>query len=109
MRKRRGRGSSNGLARSTKAGAEGLSRRFFNAVMGLGFAAALSGFAGVALAYLRPLRGATGAEFLYAAQGKVTGTQIRESEAVVGRSHLGKIKALTAIYLVAGLAKECAT
>jgi cytochrome b6-f complex iron-sulfur subunit len=68
------------------------SRRFFNAVMGLGFLSTLGGFAGTALAYLWPVPNAGAqSEFLSTARGKVSGDQLGENEAVVGRSLLGKV------------------
>lgn len=69
-----------------------LSRRFFNAVMGLGFLGTLGGFAGTALAYMWPMRSAVAAsEFLSTAQGQVAGDQLGENEGVVGRSRVGKV------------------
>ena len=53
---------------------EPLSRRFFNALMGLGFVGTLCGFAGTALAYLWPMPDAVvTSEFLSTTRGKVTG------------------------------------
>ena len=71
---------------------EPLSRRIFNALMGLGFVGTLSGFAGAALAYLWPMPDAAAtSEFLVTARGKIVGDQLGENEGVVGRSPVGKV------------------
>ncbi len=73
------------------AESEPFSRRFFNALMGLGFVGTLCGFAGTALAYLWPMPDAATSEFLSTTRGKVTGAELGENEGVVGRSPMGKV------------------
>lgn len=74
------------------AESEPFSRRFFNALMGLGFVGTLFGFAGTALAYLWPMPDAAAtSEFLSTTRGKVTGAELGENEGVVGRSPMGKV------------------
>ena len=84
------------------------SRRFFNAVMGMGFVGALSGFASAALAYMWPVKGAGAAsEFLTTAQGKVGAGQLGENEGVVGRSPLGKVLVVRKDGQLHGLQATC--
>ena len=63
------------------AESEPFSRRFFNAMMGLGFVGTLGGLAGTALAYLWPMPDAvTTSEFLSTTRGKVAGAELGENE-----------------------------
>ena len=62
------------------AEANSVSRRFFNAVTGLGFLSSLGGFAGMALAYLWPVSDAGAqSEFLTTTRGQVAGDQLGEN------------------------------
>ena len=90
------------------AEAKSLSRRFFNAIMGLGFLGTLGGFAGTALAYLWPVEGAAStSKFLRTAQGPVMGAELGENEAVVGRSRLGKVLVVRKDGALHGLQATC--
>ena len=72
--------------------ADSVTRRFFTAVVGLGFLSMLGGFVGTALAYLWPVQSAgASSEFLSTARGRVAGAELGENEAVVGRGLRGVV------------------
>ena len=88
--------------------ADSVTRRFFTAVVGLGFLSTLGGFVGTALAYLWPVQSAgASSEFLSTARGRVAGAELGENEAVVGRSLRGKVLVVRKNGALRGLEATC--
>ena len=88
--------------------ADSVTRRFFTAVVGLGFLSMLGGFVGTALAYLWPVQSAgASSEFLSTARGRVAGAELGENEAVVGHSFRGKVLVVRKNGALRGLEATC--
>ncbi len=87
---------------------EAVSRRLVNLLLGLGFVGTLSGFSGMALAYLLPARGAaTASGFIVGREGVLHPDAIAEDQGVVGRSRAGKILVIRKDDRLVGLQATC--
>ncbi len=86
----------------------GISRRLVNALLGAGFAGAVTGFAGSALAYLWPsARAGAGSDLLVDASGPVDPAGIGPGESVVGRCRAGKVLVIRRQGRLVGLTATC--
>ena len=82
-------------------------RRWVNALLGLGFIGTITGFAGSAVAYLWPDAGGGGSEFLVGSGGLLRAEDIGPDGSVVGRSRLGKILVVRQQDDLVGLQATC--
>ncbi|MDA0336972.1 MAG: Rieske 2Fe-2S domain-containing protein [bacterium] len=85
----------------------GPTRRWINALLGLGIVTTISGFASSALAYLWPAARSAGSEFLVGSKGPVRADDIGPDGSVVGRSRLGKILVVRRQDALIGLQATC--
>lgn len=85
----------------------GPTRRWVNALLGLGVVGTITGFAGSAFAFLWPAPGGVGSEFLVGKDGPLRAEDIGPDGSVVGRSRLGKILVVRRGDGLVGLTATC--